>query len=55
MILPFLQKKLMRGMDTMFNVFNNTEVPHPENLKIVISQFGSLADSIAGVSLRKKY
>lgn len=45
----------MRGIDTMFNVINDTEVPHPENLKIVISQFGSLADSIAGVSLEIKY
>ncbi|XP_054717405.1 uncharacterized protein LOC129226802 [Uloborus diversus] len=40
--------KIMQGMDNMFNVINVTEVPHPENKKIVFSQFGNLADSIAG-------
>lgn len=40
----------MRGMENMFDVINNTEVPHPEDKKIVFSQFGNLADTIAGVS-----
>lgn len=40
----------MVGMDSMFDIINNTEVPHPEDLKIVIAQLGSIADSVVGVS-----
>ncbi|CAL1292788.1 unnamed protein product [Larinioides sclopetarius] len=40
--------KIMRGMENMFQIINITDVPHPEDKKIVFSQFGNLADTIAG-------
>ncbi|XP_071043251.1 location of vulva defective 1-like [Parasteatoda tepidariorum] len=40
--------KIMKGMENMYEIINQTEVPHPEAKKIAIGQLGSLADTVAG-------
>nr|XP_042900065.1 uncharacterized protein LOC122269722 [Parasteatoda tepidariorum] len=40
--------QIMTGIEHMYSVINETEVTHPEDLKVVFSQFGNLADILTG-------